>query len=264
MLMMSFVSIALVTVVWLLVGYSLAFGNDAGAGLIGDLSHIGMAAASARAASHGHRPHAALRDLPAHLRDHHRGADQRGDRRPRAVRRRGWSSSPCGRCSSTFRSRTGCGARRLVWRTSDALDFAGGTVGRDQLRRSALALRLVLGPRLGFKRDAMRPHNLPLCCSAPACSGSAGSASTPAPRWAPTVWPPRPSSTRLGRGCPALLGWLFVEQLQRRPPDDARRGVRRGRRPGRDHRRACGSVSPLGRAGRRPGRRRASARTPSG
>lgn len=35
MLMMSFVSIALVTVVWLAAGYSLAFGDDIGGGLIG-------------------------------------------------------------------------------------------------------------------------------------------------------------------------------------------------------------------------------------
>ena len=42
MLMMSFVSIALVTVVWLVAGYSLAFGDDAFAGLIGGLGHVGM------------------------------------------------------------------------------------------------------------------------------------------------------------------------------------------------------------------------------
>src|SRR6187401_1972989 len=43
MLMMSFVSIALVTVVWLVAGYSLAFGDDVFAGLIGNLDHAGMA-----------------------------------------------------------------------------------------------------------------------------------------------------------------------------------------------------------------------------
>ncbi|TRC64499.1 ammonium transporter, partial [Mannheimia haemolytica] len=35
MIMMSFISIALVTVVWLVAGYSLAFGDDLGGGLIG-------------------------------------------------------------------------------------------------------------------------------------------------------------------------------------------------------------------------------------
>src|SRR5689334_11484803 len=43
MFMMSFVSIALVTVVWIAAGYTLAFGKDAGGlGLIGNLDHLGM------------------------------------------------------------------------------------------------------------------------------------------------------------------------------------------------------------------------------
>lgn len=42
MLMMSFVSIALVTVVWLAGGYSLAFGDDVFGGLVGGLRHVGM------------------------------------------------------------------------------------------------------------------------------------------------------------------------------------------------------------------------------
>ena len=40
-IMMSFISIPLVTVVWLLAGYSLAFSS--GDGFIGSLSHLGMA-----------------------------------------------------------------------------------------------------------------------------------------------------------------------------------------------------------------------------
>src|ERR1700742_67175 len=42
MLMMSFISIPLVAVVWLLFGYTLAFGDDAGGGIIGNLGHIGL------------------------------------------------------------------------------------------------------------------------------------------------------------------------------------------------------------------------------
>ncbi|MEX3648399.1 ammonia channel protein, partial [Mycolicibacterium porcinum] len=42
MIMMSFISIPLVTVAWLLVGYTLAFSDDAGGGLIGGLQHFGM------------------------------------------------------------------------------------------------------------------------------------------------------------------------------------------------------------------------------
>ena len=42
MIMMSFIAIPLVTVAWLLVGYTLAFSGDVGGGLIGDLTHVGM------------------------------------------------------------------------------------------------------------------------------------------------------------------------------------------------------------------------------
>ena len=43
-----------------------------------------------------------------------------------------------------------------------ALDFAGGTVVEINSGAAALALALVLGKREGFKRDRMRPHNMPL------------------------------------------------------------------------------------------------------
>ncbi len=55
MLMMSFVSIALVTVVWLAAGYSLAFGDDVGGGLIGGLEHAAWRA-SARTACTARSP----------------------------------------------------------------------------------------------------------------------------------------------------------------------------------------------------------------
>ncbi|HEU0103018.1 MAG TPA: ammonium transporter [Mycobacteriales bacterium] len=43
-----------------------------------------------------------------------------------------------------------------------ALDFAGGTAVHINAGAAALALVLVLGKRKGFSREAMRPHNLPL------------------------------------------------------------------------------------------------------
>ncbi|MFJ2261336.1 ammonium transporter [Streptomyces sp. NPDC087844] len=43
-----------------------------------------------------------------------------------------------------------------------ALDFAGGLPVEIVSGASGLALCLVLGSRLGFKKDAMRPHNLPM------------------------------------------------------------------------------------------------------
>jgi Amt family ammonium transporter len=43
-----------------------------------------------------------------------------------------------------------------------ALDFAGGTAVHINAGAAALALVLVLGRRKGFGKEAMRPHNLPL------------------------------------------------------------------------------------------------------
>ncbi len=43
-----------------------------------------------------------------------------------------------------------------------ALDFAGGTAVHINAGAAALALCLVLGKRRGFGKEAMRPHNLPL------------------------------------------------------------------------------------------------------
>jgi Amt family ammonium transporter len=44
-----------------------------------------------------------------------------------------------------------------------AIDFAGGTVVHMSSGWSALVLCLIVGPRLGFKREIMAPHNLVLC-----------------------------------------------------------------------------------------------------
>ena len=43
-----------------------------------------------------------------------------------------------------------------------AIDFAGGLVVHINAGAAALALILVLGPRIGWRRDAIRPHSLPL------------------------------------------------------------------------------------------------------
>ena len=44
-----------------------------------------------------------------------------------------------------------------------AIDFAGGTVVHMSSGWSALILCLILGPRLGFGREKMAPHNMVLC-----------------------------------------------------------------------------------------------------
>ena len=53
-----------------------------------------------------------------------------------------------------------------------AVDYAGGLVVEIVSGASALALALVLGPRIGFKSEAMRPHNLPFVLLVWGCCGS--------------------------------------------------------------------------------------------
>ncbi|GAA4952073.1 hypothetical protein GCM10023238_18040 [Streptomyces heliomycini] len=67
------------------------------------------------------------------------------------------------------------------------IDFAGGTAVHINAGAAALGVILVIGKRIGFKKDPMRPHSLPLVMLAPRCCGSAGSASTPAPGSATTT-----------------------------------------------------------------------------
>ena len=94
------------------------------------------------------------------------------------------------------------------------LDYAGGLVVEIVSGSSALALALVLGPRIGFKKDAMRPHNLPFVLlgvgllwfgwfgfnagSALAANGTAAAIFL----------------NTLVAGCLGMLGWLSVEQIR--------------------------------------------------
>ena len=43
-----------------------------------------------------------------------------------------------------------------------AIDFAGGTAVHINAGAAGLALAIVLGKRLGWRKEPMRPHNLPL------------------------------------------------------------------------------------------------------
>ena len=106
MLMQNFFAMGIVTVLWVLFGYSLAFGDLGNAGLHRQL-RLRRPEGPRRTAIVGHDPDARVRRVPAHVRGHHAGADHRRDRRPHALGRRGSASSRCGRSSCTCRSRTG-------------------------------------------------------------------------------------------------------------------------------------------------------------
>jgi len=167
MMMMSFSAIGITTMIWVLYGYSLAFGKSQG-GLIGNLDHLGL----------------------ANTLDQVTGAE--GHQIPTiafAMFQLTFAIITVALLSGAIADRAKFSAWLIfvgVWITLvylpiahwafasqggeggwiidklKALDFAGGTVVEINSGAAALALALVLGKRDGFKRDPMRPHNMPL------------------------------------------------------------------------------------------------------
>ncbi|MCW5952870.1 MAG: ammonium transporter [Propionibacteriaceae bacterium] len=94
------------------------------------------------------------------------------------------------------------------------IDFAGGTAIHINAGAAALVLALVVGPRLGFGTRPMRPHNMTLVMLGAALlwfgwfgfnAGSAGASDAIASlAWVNTLAAP----------AAAMLGWLIVEKLR--------------------------------------------------
>jgi ammonium transporter, Amt family len=160
-LMQSFILMALISVQWVLFGYSLAFGPDVG-GLVGSLRWIGLAGVGAEpnpdyAATIPHQAFMVFQLMFAVI-------------TPALI-------------TGTFAERmrfSGFLLFSLLWATLvydplahwvwgaggwlhnlGTLDFAGGTVVHISSGVSALAAALVIGRRKGYGREPMPPHNLP-------------------------------------------------------------------------------------------------------
>ena len=210
MIMMSFISIPLVTVAWLVLGYTLAFSD--GDGFLGNLEHIGMLGISP-STTHGTVPELLF-----------------------ATFQLTFAIITAALISGAIADRAKFSAWMVfvpiwaivvysviahwVWGPDGwlaklgALDYAGGLVVEIASGASALALAIVLGPRIGFKQDAMRPHNLPFVLlgvgllwfgwfgfnagSALAANGTAAAIFL----------------NTLVAGCLGMLGWLTVEQVR--------------------------------------------------
>ncbi len=168
MIMMSFTALGVVTIVWILVGYSLAFGSDLGLGLLGDLGSVGLTDAVDKVVGpEGHQiPMLAfvMFQLTFAVVTAALLSGAIADRTKFGawiVLTIVWSLVvyvPIAHWAFSFQD----GSGGWIGDRLGALDFAGGTAVEINSGASALALVLVVGKRVGFRRDPMRPHNLPL------------------------------------------------------------------------------------------------------
>ena len=94
------------------------------------------------------------------------------------------------------------------------IDFAGGTVVHINAGIAGLVLALIVGKRLGFGKQAMRPHNVPVVMLGAGLLwfgwfGFNAGSELAADGLASTVWLNTTAAT-----CAAMLGWLLVEKIR--------------------------------------------------
>jgi len=160
MIMLSFVAFALVSIQWVLIGYSLAFGPDIG-GFIGDLSYVGL-----NGVGMDPGPYSPL--IPGLL---------------FMIFQLVFATVTMAIITSGIAERVKFSSYiifALLWTTIvydplahwvwgggwaaqfGALDFAGGTVVHISSGFAALAIAFVIGKRAGFGQYMMEPNNIPM------------------------------------------------------------------------------------------------------
>ncbi len=167
MMMMSFAAIGITTIIWVLYGSSLTFGTSQG-GLIGDLGNIGLSGTLDQVVgAEGHQIPTlafAMFQLTFAIITVALLSGAIADR----AKYGSWVLFVAAWVTLVyiplahwaFASQSGSGG--WIIDKLGALDFAGGTVVEINSGAAALALAIVLGKRDGFRRDPMRPHNMPL------------------------------------------------------------------------------------------------------
>ena len=230
MMMMSIITVAIVSVLWVIYGFELAFGHEADSPWFGNISFSGLGSQVNDFANNGGiypipvLVFAAFQLMfaiitPALISG---AVADRAKFSAWAVFVAIWSTVvyfPVAHWVFAFGNKVGdtvTGAGFLAG--NGVQDFAGGTAVHINAGAAALALAIVLGKRHGWRRDPMRPHSLPLVMlgagllwfgwfgfnagSSLAANGIAGLALI---------------NTQVATGG-AILGWLLVERLRNGHP----------------------------------------------
>jgi ammonium transporter, Amt family len=218
MLMMCFGAMAVVGVLWVVFGYSVAFGDDVGGGLLGDVTqYFGLSGllggdaltGTAFVAFQGMFAIITVALIAGAIADRARfGAWM--------VFVALWATLvyfPVAHWVFDFSTDDGhVGgwiANNLV-----ALDFAGGTAVHINAGAAALALAFVLGRRRGWPKEPMKPHNLPFVMLGAGLlwfgwfGFNAGSALS-AGNLAGVAFVNTLTAT-----CAAIIGWLVIERIR--------------------------------------------------
>ncbi|MGW7300056.1 MULTISPECIES: ammonium transporter [unclassified Streptomyces] len=165
MLMMSFISLGIVSILWVLYGYSLAFSGDVG-GFIGNFDLIGLKGINADSTMEsftGNEISVFAFILFQMLFAVITAALMSGALADR-VKFSSWMVFIALWVTVVYFpvAHWVWGGGWLAQLDPAIIDFAGGTAVHINAGVGALAAVLVVGKRVGFKKDPMRPHNLPL------------------------------------------------------------------------------------------------------
>jgi Amt family ammonium transporter len=231
MMMMSFGALALISVLWVLYGYSMAFGNDVGAGLVGSpFEFFGLSKLlGTNGVANGFKAEHLVFTIPSMAFVAFQAVfaiitvalisgaiADRARFGPWMVFAGIWATVVYFPVAHWVFAFNGAQSATGGWIANKllAIDFAGGTAVHINAGAAGLALALVLGKRRGFGRDPMRPHNLPLVMAGAGLlwfgwfgfnAGSALSANGQASE----VW----VATMVATGA-AALGWLLTEKIR--------------------------------------------------
>jgi len=224
MLMMNFIALGVVGVLWVFYGYSLAFGNDAFGGLVGNLDNAGLAGTIDTLSGTEPNQYPTLAFVMFQL----MFAIITVALISGAIADRTkflswvvfvvlWSTVvyfPVAHWVFAFDSADGSTIGGWIANQLKALDFAGGTAVHINAGAAGLALAIVLGKRKGWPRDTGRPHNIPFVLLGASLlwfgwyGFNAGSA-LGANQTAAVAF-----TTTTVATAAAVLGWLLVEQLK--------------------------------------------------